>query len=319
MGNAGLTNHEQLFAIGLDVGGTKIAGGLVSLRDGSVIERQSIATRPERGGAAVFEDVLRLAELLCAHAADQNHEVVGIGVGVPELVDREGRITSGHTIDWRELPVQSRLEQLAPTVFEADVRAHALAEARYGAGRAFELFTFISVGTGISSCLVQGGVPFAGAHGNALVLATQPLVLPCTSCGNLTRFTLEEYASGPALAQRYNALAHTYIQSGRDVVAAAVAGDHYAIEVVSSAAAALGASVGWLVNVLDPQAVIMGGGLGMAGGLYWQRFEAATRAHIWAETGRTLPILMATLGADAGLIGAAAGVLPPVRSLGKSI
>ena len=89
------------------------------------------------------------------------------------------------------------------------------------------------------------------------------------------------------------------------MLAAASAGDQAAVKIVATAGEALGASVGWLVNVLDPEAVIVGGGLGTTGGLYWDSFVAATSAHIWADTSRAIPILMAALGPDAGLIGAA--------------
>ncbi len=156
------------------------------------------------------------------------------------------------------------------------------------------------MGTGISYCLVQDGKPYAGARGNALILASSPLTTTCTACGATLRPVLEEFASGPALAARFGAT------RGEDVLAAAATNDQAAIAVVESAGAALGVSVAWLVNVLDPQAIIVGGGLGLAGGRYWDSFVAATREHIWAEGSRDLPILMAALGPDAGLIGAAA-------------
>jgi glucokinase len=293
------------WAIGLDVGGTKIAAGIVALESGHVLERRAIPTRPERGGAAVLDDVLALAEALCVTANAQGIQVGGIGVGVAELVDRIGKVTSSHTIAWSGIPVRERLERLAPTVVESDVRAHALAEARYGAGRPYRLFAFVTVGTGISSCLVQDGTPYAGARGNALVLASSPLTTACTTCGTLLRPVLEEFASGPALVARYNQSTGRYVARAEDVIAAADHGNAAAIEIVLTAGAALGVSVGWLVNVLDPEAVIVGGGLGLAGGLYWENFVSTTREHIWAETSRDLPILMAELGPDAGLIGAA--------------
>jgi glucokinase len=301
------------YAIGLDVGGTKIAGGVVALSTGQVLARRAIATRAERGGAAVLEDALALAAALRADADELAMDVSGIGIGVPELVDRAGNITSGHAIAWHGAPVQSRFAMIAPAVVEADVRAHALAEARYGAGRPYRLFAFVTVGTGISCCLVQDGQPYAGARGNALILASSPLTTVCSACGALLRPVLEEFAAGPALVARYNQGCAGHATRGEDVVAAADAGDLIARQVLQTAGEALGASVGWLINVLDPEALVVGGGLGLAGGLYWERFVAATRAHIWAAAGRDLPILMAALGPDAGLIGAAASATARVE------
>jgi glucokinase len=294
------------YAIGLDVGGTKIAGGVVALGSGQVLARRVIPTRAERGGAAVLEDALALATALRAEADGLAVEVSGIGIGVPELVDRAGNITSGQAIAWCGTPVQSRFARIAPAVVEADVRAHALAEARYGAGRPYRLFAFVTVGTGISCCLVQDGQPYAGARGNALILASSPLTTVCSACGTLLRPVLEEFAAGPALVARYNQGCGRHAARGEDVVAAAEAGDLNARQVLQTAGQALGVSVGWLINVLDPEAIVVGGGLGLAGGLYWESFVAATRAHIWAAAGRDLPILMAALGPNAGLIGAAA-------------
>src|SRR5262245_12074697 len=167
-------------AIGLDVGGTKIAGGVVALDSGRVLARRTIPTHPQRGGAAVLADTLALAEALRAEAGRLGVGICGIGLGVAELVDLQGNVTSSHTIAWRGVPVRERLERLGPAAVESDVRAHALAEARYGAGRQFQIFAFVTVGTGISCCLVQGGRPYAGARGNALVLASSPLTTTCT-------------------------------------------------------------------------------------------------------------------------------------------
>jgi glucokinase len=312
MGDAPLSAQESAppaCAIGLDVGGTKIAGGVVALDHGRVLRRRVIATRPERGGAAVLDDAFALARVLRGDAAALGAAVQGVGVGVAELVDCAGNITSGHTIAWRGAPVRARFAQLGAAAIESDVRAHALAEARYGAGRAYRLFVFVTVGTGISCCLVQDGRPFAGAHGNALVLASSPLTTTCTTCGTRLTPVLEEFASGPALVARYNHAGGGRVARAEEVIAAADRGDAAALEIVITAGEALGVSIGWLVNVLDPAAVIVGGGLGLAGGLYWESFEAATRAHIWADNSRDVPILPAALGPDAGLIGAAAAVV----------
>jgi glucokinase len=120
---------------------------------------------------------------------------------------------------------------------------------------------------------------------------------------------LEEIASGPALVARYNAASGQQATRGEEVMAAVARGDRDAVEVVHSAGVALGVSIAWLVNVLDPEAVVIGGGLGSVDGLYWDSLVEATREHIWSDTNRGLPIIHAALGPDAGIIGAAATAL----------
>ncbi len=304
-----LLSPLPIYAIGLDVGGTKIAGGIVEFPAGRVWVKQTIPTQPQRGGQAVLTDTLTLAESLLGEAKRQGWNVSGIGLGVCELVDLQGNITSGHTVAWRDWPIRAALARLAPAVVESDVRAHALAEATVGAGRAFNTFVYVTVGTGISSCLVQEGRPYPGARGNALILASSPLTSMCAVCGVVTEQVLEEFAAGPALAARYQREAI----NGEAVLAAAAAGEPAAVEVVRTAGEALGNNVGWLINVLDPAAVVVGGGLGLAGGLYWDSFVASTRTHIWSDATRTLPILSAALGSEAGLIGAAVAAVKQNR------
>jgi glucokinase len=294
-----------MHVIGLDIGGTKTVGGIVSLPAGDVLARRAVPTRPDRSGETVLEDVVALARELCGEAAGLGIEIKGIGAGVAELVDRSGKVTSGQTIRWRGLAVREKLSELAPAVVESDVRAAALAEATLGAGRPFRLFVYVTVGTGISCCLVQEGKPYAGARGGALVFASSPLTTTCTECGAELRPVLEDFASGPALTRRFNQHAATRAENCEAVLAAAESGDRTAFEVIRSGAEALGVSVAWLINTLDPEAVIVGGGLGVAGGVYWDHFAASTRRHIWAEAALGLSLQRASLGADAGLIGAA--------------
>ncbi len=295
-------------AIGLDVGGTKIAAGLVAHPSGAVLARRTVPTLPQRGGEAVLKDTLALAEGMMEEAGKRDLDLLGIGVGVPELVDPTGNITSSHSLAWQEMSVQTEFSRIAPAIVESDVRAGALAEAMYGAGREYRLFVYVTVGTGISSTLVQDGLPFAGARGNALIMASSPFTTECSSCGTVLNPVLEAYASGPALVARYNCCASRAAERGEDVTTAAEEGDDAAVKVVKSAGEALGNSVGFLVNVMDPEAIVVGGGLGSSGGLYWDSFVDSTRAHIWAENSRGLPIHPAAMGADSGLIGAAASV-----------
>jgi glucokinase len=296
---------DSYCAIGVDVGGTKIAAGIVTLPDARVYTRRIVPTLPQRGGEPIFADVRNLIEDLAVEAGALNRVVRGLGIGVCELVTLAGEVASANTVAWKGMPIQARLALLAPAVIEADVRAAALAEARFGAGRPFTTFLYLTVGTGISSCLVIERKPFAGARGAAGTIASSPLNCVCEQCGAIDVRTLEEVASGPALVSRYNRNSGGRANSGEEVAAAADSGDPAAIAVMRTGGEALGRTGGFLVNALDPEAVIVGGGLGLSGGIFWDSFEAAARRQIWSESNREVPIIHGGLGPDAGLIGAA--------------
>jgi glucokinase len=295
---------DDTWAVGLDVGGTKIAGGLVRFPDGEVVARRRVPTRAGRDDEGILADAVVMARNLADGVPPGGH-FAGVGLGMPELVDLGGRLASGGTIDWRGIPLADRFAGVGPVWVEADVRAAALAEARFGAGRSYRLFAYVTVGTGISHTLVQDGWPYAGARGNALVLASGPTSVRCPGCDTWIRPVLEAVASGPALVAAYNAGRPDPVGRAEDVLAAAARGDSGAVRVVRDAAEALGGGVGWLTNVLDPEVVVVGGGLGLAGGLYWDAFVDSVRRHVWAEATRDLPIVRAELGTDAGVIGAA--------------
>ncbi len=302
-----MNNKRQLGAIGLDIGGTKIAAGLILWPSGELLRHTIIPTQPRRGGEAVLKDTHDLARQLYDWARAERIEVAGIGAGVAELVDPEGNVTSSCTIDWRGRPVQQRLSEIAHAQVESDVRAAAVGEAIFGAGRGHRLFVYITVGTGISYCLVQDAHPFKGAKGNAIVMASSPLTTLCTNCGVKHRPVLEEFASGPAIAKRFAQVNQADLTC-EEVFRAASNGDNYAIEILITAGEALGVSTAFLVNVLDPEMIVVGGGLGTAGGLYWDAFLRSCREHIFADNSRELPIVTAKLGTDAGVVGAAAVV-----------
>jgi glucokinase len=290
--------------IGIDVGGTKIAAGTLWLPDLRLGSSRVIPTGAARGGAAVLQSVLGLARELRRESESEGAEVAAIGLGICELVDRSGRIASANAIHWLGMPVREELAAIAPARLEADVRAAAMAEFWLGAGRPFQNFLYVTVGTGISSCLVLNGEPYLGARGLTGTMASSPLAVPCERCGHTNRMSLEEIASGPALAARVQAGGGT-AASGQQVFAALQQGDAVAERVVNSASQALGSQVGLLVNTLDPQAVVIGGGLGLSGGTYWANFIRSTREHIWSHLHRELPVLRAETGSNAGWVGAA--------------
>jgi glucokinase len=196
------------------------------------------------------------------------------------------------------------------------VRAAAFAEASLGAGRDYGFHLFLTIGTGISYCAVGAGRPFAGAHGGALNVGTSVLTLPadppCPDGPADREVVLERIASGSALVERYAARGGT-AQRAEDVLAAARAGDQAAREVLNTGAEALGIGIALLVNLLDPEAVITGGGLGSADTEYWTAAERWTR-HYAHSHAAGIVLKRGQLGPDAGVIGAGmAGLLAPHR------
>lgn len=257
-------------AVGLDVGGTKISAGIVDTDSGRVLGREQIATRPERGGAGVLDDCAALVRSLGGGE-------LPVGIGLCELVALDGTPASADTIDWRGLDLAAVIA--APIVtLESDVRAAALAEARFGAGAGRSPFLHVVVGTGASVCLVVDGEPYEGARGHAIVLGAPPV---------------EAVASGSALARRAG------VERAESVVA-----DAACAPLLREAAGALGQVLAVLANALDPELVVVSGGLG--GEPRFRELVARAARSLLAYP-RTPPIEIvgSALGADGGLVGAA--------------
>jgi glucokinase len=257
-------------AVGIDVGGTKIAAGLCDLETGRVLERRSVPT-PLRDGPAALAACAALAAEVAPGGAP-------IGLGLCELVDHQGRPRSTQTIDWLGLDIAGGFAATGPIVVDSDVRTAGRAEALHGAGRGFSRLIFLNIGTGISYSLLRDGVPDPGARGYALIVGAP---------------AVEDIAGGASLAA---------ISGEKD--ARAVLADSKYERLVAAATRAVGAEIASLVNALDPDAVVIGGGLGLVDA-YRDAAVAAARPLIWAEDVRDLPILAAELGGDGPLLGAA--------------
>src|ERR1700733_6806351 len=111
-----MNSKQQRGGLGLDIGGTKIAAGVVLWPSGEILQKTIIPTNPKRGGEAVLKDTLELAKELYAWGQKECIEIAGIGAGVAELVDCDGNVTSSCTIDWSGRPIQQKLSEIAPAV-----------------------------------------------------------------------------------------------------------------------------------------------------------------------------------------------------------
>ena len=299
--SAGRASSDEV-AIGIDVGGTKVAVGVVT-SSGRLLadDRLEVAAAPSF--PSLLDEVAARAGALRGVLGERR--AVSVGVGVPELVDPNGEVRTRSVVPWSRRDLVRAFGSLGAVVIRADVQAAALAEARFGAGRNWSSFAYVTVGTGISHSLVRDGKPYAGAHGAAQLLGSAELALRCAHCGIQSRsVALEHSAGGPALLDRFQTLTGRRLRRAEDVFAEADAGNSAAADVLGESAEAIGSFIAFLVGILDPHGVVIGGGLGLAGGWYWDRLVASMRRHIWAEYVKSIPVEPAGLGANSGVIGA---------------
>ena len=267
--------------LGVDVGATKLAFAIVDPENALVLSASTVETAAERGGDAILADCVREADRLAS-----DHEIAAVGIGVCELVNLEGEITSHVSIDWRNLDIPGAFAHIGPTQIESDVRAAARAEALHGAGQGLASFLYVNAGSGLSSCLVLDGVPYAGARGNAILIGAGP---PAS----------EQIAGGTGIALQLGA------PSAAAVARSALAGDTHSRQSIERGGRAAGAAIAFAVNLLDPQAVVVGGGLALNAESYWAELESSARSHIWASDTCQLPFLRSSFGSRAGVVGAA--------------
>jgi glucokinase len=294
--------------IGIDVGGTKIAAGLV--RDnGELDHRTSVRTPAVAGRGAIMSAIADVCALLMARCPG-DRPVLGVGVGTSGVVDhRRGRVVCGsaNLIGWEGTEVAAELAARVhvPVAVDNDGNTFALAEHRFGAGRNLTDALYITVGTGVGGALILNDQLVRGSHHTAGEVGHFPVLgadLPC-SCGGTGH--LEAVASGPAMTANYWRQAGG-IPAGDlpEIAQRAESGDLLARSVLAHGATALGRALAGMVNILDPQRVVIGGGVATIGDPYWLPLRQAFQADL-LPSAALVPLWPAALGTDAGIIGAA--------------
>ena len=287
--------------IGVDLGGTKILSGLVG-PDGVVERRHEIATPVESTEAL-------LTGLDASVEAVLDERVAAIGFGIPSTIDqRLGRVIASVNIPLAGVDLRDRMRERwrLPCAIDNDANAAAIAEWKIGAGRDTTDLVMLTIGTGVGGGLILGGRPYrgttgAGAEVGHIVIEHDgpPCQGNCTGRGHLEALCsghaatlLAREAFGPA------ADAHRLIRLANE-------GDGIARGILEGIGARLGSAIGTLVNLFNPERVVIGGGFGAAA---WQHLLEPARATAWRESlepGRSLlAIVPAELGTAAGLIGA---------------
>jgi len=294
-------NHPPV--IGIDIGGTKIAVAIVD-EQGLITER-SVQSTPAHSGDAVVAACIEAAIPLLAQ------QPRAVGVGTAGQVDtKEGRISfgNGNIQGWTDMPLGPRIAEALglPVCVENDVNAMAFAEMRLGAGRGFSHALCITVGTGIGGCFILHGRPWPGAHTSGGEVGHLIADLDAPAAEGMMSGALERFCAGPALERIYAAASSRPDETPtlRKIAERASAGEALAQRVIKQGAARLGRCLGGLLVVLDPELLVVGGGVPHIGPLWWDEMEAALRSTPVPGV-RQMELRQAELGVDAVLVGAA--------------
>jgi glucokinase len=306
-----------MHAIGIDIGGTKIAGALVDA-DGQIVKELRVPS-PAQDSEALVDAVVGLIEEL-----SKDQQVLGVGVAAAGFIDAEqSNIIYAPNINWRNEPFKARLEAKLdiPVIIENDANAAGWAEYRYGAGKGYKHMVMLTIGTGVGGAVItdskmlRGGFGIAGELGHLRIV---PDGLPC-GCGQ--KGCLESYGSGTALLKAAKALAESGDPSGsrlreleaasgqlsgQEVYQAILESDPGSLRLLAELGDWLGQGIASLVAVLDPQIVVIGGGVSAAGDLLLNPIREAYQRHLPARGFRPeLVIVGAEFVNDAGVVGAA--------------
>jgi glucokinase len=311
-----MTLVDETFAVGVDVGGTKIAAGVVDEK-GAIVEKVRMPS-PKTDAEA-----LRAAIAGVVTDFRSRHDIGAVGLGAAGFVraDRRGMLFAPH-LTWGDEPVADLLQDSLglPVSIENDGNAAAWAEYTFGAGQGIPDQMTIALGTGVGGGLILGGELYRGGQGVAAEVGHIGLVRDGRPCNCGRRGCLEQYASGSSLtaaARRAAAEGRApglldaaggdpAAVTGQMVTALARTGDPAAVGLFDELGAALAVGLATLVAVLDPDLVLIGGGVSQAGELVLRPTRAALSEEITGRGHRPEPELrLAALGNDAGLIGAA--------------
>ena len=306
-----------MHAIGIDIGGTKIAGGLVD-DNGNLVRELRVPT-PSTDADAIVASVVELTNQL-----SQGEQVVGVGVAAAGFVDAEREnIVYAPNLSWRNEPFKAKLQSRIdlPIVIENDARAAGWAEFQYGAGKQATHMILLTIGTGVGGAVVsnsqlqRGKFGFAGELGHVRVVPNGLL------CGCGQHGCIEQYGSGTALLRSAKELANSAAADGRrlaelqaqvgeltgtEVYQAISENDPGALRLLAEVGSWLGQTIATLCAAVDPEVVVIGGGVSAAGDLLLDPIRDAYLAHLPARDYRPkLAIVPAKFLNDAGVIGVA--------------
>jgi glucokinase len=305
--------------LGIDLGGTKIGSGVVD-QVGIVQYGDVQPTHAGDGPEAVIERIIAGAERVLDRAGLAYEDLDSIGIGAPGPLDiPQGLLIQPPNLPgWQNVPLRSIVQDRfgVPTYLENDANAAAVGEYLYGAGRETRHMIYVTVSTGIGGGLILNGRTYHGASGGAGEIGHMTIVPNGPRCGCGNRGCLEALASGTAIAREGQALVERGISTAiacaageqvtaRDVADAMHDGDPYARQIVARAMFHLGIGMANLVNLFNPERIVIGGGLTALGEDLLDPVRRAIAVRAFPSASAQVTVLLAQLGRDVGIVGAA--------------
>ncbi len=307
--------------VGVDVGGTKVAAGRVT-RDGRLSGAPCVVASGTGDVAALVESIAGAAGAAVRDAASAGETVAGIGIGCAGTVDtRRGLVVTSPHLPLTDAPLGALVGDRMglPVFLDNDANVAAWAEVRVGAARGCRHVVMLALGTGVGGGLVLDGRPYRGANGAAAEIGHMIIVAGGEPCRCGARGCLEAYASGTALeriagrivgdlpaagATALRAESERGTLTGKVVGDLALSGDPGALSAVDEVGRWLGIGLSNMVNIFNPDMVVVGGGLGDLGELLLAPARAVLRATALVPGRDTVRVISAELGNTAGMLGA---------------
>jgi glucokinase len=293
--------------IGIDVGGTTLKAALFDF-EGRDYDSSTRPTPRQLGPDAVVTTIIDVVRELRTRVPEAA-ELRAVGLVVPGVVDSQhGVAVYATNLGWRDLPLRQIVAEAVdlPVIVDHDVRAAGLAELELGAGRGVQEMIFVALGTGIAAAVITKGRVLSGASNRAGELGHLPVFPGGERCACGQRGCTETYASGASLARRYSIASRTNDATASEVINRAAAGDPLAQEVFGDAITALGRALVNYVLIMDPEVIVLGGGLSGAeaalldplarevqGGLAWRSAPTIATGRFAADAGRRGAALLA--------------------------
>lgn len=307
------------FVLGVDIGGTSIKVGLLD-QDLKVVHLTSCPTPAGKHGAPTVAAIAGMLDRVLAGCSICRSRIVAVGIATAGSVQcPEGNVQSAPNLGWTNVPLRAMAAEALelPVVVDSDILAAACAEWKTGVARGLGTVIYLSLGTGIGAGLVVGGHPHRGASGAAGNIGHNTVSGQHDPCRCGKRGCLETVAGGPAIVRRANiGRPGTPLQDVGEVTEAASRGDPLARAVLHSAGQSLGVALAQLANALDPDMIVLGGGMARAGEVLLSPLESAFHAERLCIGVDKLKVTRGQHGTAAGVMGA--GMLA-IEGIGQAV